>query len=341
MTYAATTRSWSASRGRLRFSIADGHFLTKRGEERPANKDATRPSTPPSSPRCSWPGIANVPNISYNEKRLFDGTTRPCSAPATTRCRCSPFRPGHRDQGIVAEPHVRRRAQGGKSYVKFHVLFVVSTIIARANKQQLVVDPRRRSRPPNNRTTILTLAASCLDNAFQNAVNMQVPGKVFNAQNWLKAVASVQAEASRPVPWRRLPGFPNGKALSKPMTAPATAFASRWSADQEQVDLRNRAHAPDGNHAHRQVPVLIPQGHRSGRSRPSQERITEMTPTQSLGAAGRCADRLGDEGHSFDRPQGDYGCRVQVGSIPGHTPRGLHRTRTMRAFWNTTFRVMK
>ena len=80
---------------------------------------------------------------------------------------------------------------------------------------------------------ILPLAANCVEQALQSALNQaQVGGKVFSPQNWLKSTASVQGQmlvagtiASM------LPSFPNGKTLQDLMSVPATALNPRWSAE--------------------------------------------------------------------------------------------------------------
>jgi len=46
------------------------------------------------------------------------------------------FNVAARHRGLVGEPRVERRAQGSKTYVKFHLLFAVSAIIAHANNSR-------------------------------------------------------------------------------------------------------------------------------------------------------------------------------------------------------------
>ena len=80
---------------------------------------------------------------------------------------------------------------------------------------------------------ILPLAANCLENALQNALNQaQMSGRVFSPQNWLKTNASVQGETLvAGTVAGMLPGFPNGNALMDLLRVPASAMSSRWSAD--------------------------------------------------------------------------------------------------------------
>jgi hypothetical protein len=124
--------------------------------------------------------------------------------------------------------------KAGKAYVKFHLLFSVSSIIAAANKQPTqVVEPSATLKAAQSSGDILPLAANCLENALQNALNQaQISGKVFSPQNWLKTNASVQGETLvAGTVAGMLPGFPNGKALLDLVRVPATALSSRWSAE--------------------------------------------------------------------------------------------------------------
>lgn len=124
--------------------------------------------------------------------------------------------------------------KAGRSYVKFHVLFSVSSIIAAINRQpMLVVEPEATLTAAESPGGILPLAATCLENALQSSLNQaQVSGKVFSPQNWLKTNASVQGETLvAGTVAGMLPGFPTGRELLELMRVPSTAMASRWSAE--------------------------------------------------------------------------------------------------------------
>ena len=175
------------------------------------------------------------PNISYNEKKLFDEYYKTL------------FRTGS-DPGSIfalqiwldaideAWPNLAMNdvLKAGRSYVKFHLLFSVSSIIAAVNKHPTqVVEPSATLKAAQSPGTILPLAANCLENAFQSAVNQaQISGKVFSPQNWLKTNASVQGETLvAGTVAGMLPGFPNGKELLDLMRAQATALSNRWTAE--------------------------------------------------------------------------------------------------------------
>jgi hypothetical protein len=213
----------------------DGFFIAQRGQDRPANKDAKKTIDAAVLARMLMAWHCQRPNISYNEKKLFDEYYKTL------------FRTGY-DPGSMlvlqtwlnaideAWPNLAMNdvLKAGKAYVKFHLLFSVSSIIAAANKQPTqVVEPSATLKAAQSSGDILPLAANCLENALQNALNQaQISGKVFSPQNWLKTNASVQGETLvAGTVAGMLPGFPNGKALLDLVRVPATALSSRWSAE--------------------------------------------------------------------------------------------------------------
>jgi hypothetical protein len=213
----------------------DGFFMTKRGEERPADKDARKTVDSAVFARMVMAWHCQRPNISYNEKKLFDEHYKTL------------FRTGYDPASILALQtwstaiedawsHLAMNdvLKAGKTYVKNHLLFSVSAIIALTNKQPtLVVEPAATMKAMAKASDILPLAATCLDNALQAAVNQaQVGGKIFSPQNWLKSKGSVDGQVLvAGTIASMLPGFPNGPALLEAMQAPASVFSSRWSAD--------------------------------------------------------------------------------------------------------------
>ncbi len=213
----------------------DGFFMTKRGEERPADKDAKKTIDAAVLARMIMAWHCQRPNISANEKRLFDEHYKTI------------FRTGY-DPGSVlalqtwlnaiddAWPNLALNdvLKAGKSYVKFHILFAVSAIIATTNKQPTMVpEPSFTMNAAQQPTDILPLAANCIENALQSALNQaQVSGKVFSPQNWLKSTASVQGETLvAGTIAGMLPSFPNGKTLLELVKVPTNYFAPRWSAE--------------------------------------------------------------------------------------------------------------
>ncbi len=175
----------------------DGCFLTKRGEERPADRDAKKTVDAAIFAKMVMAWHCQRPNTSYNEKRLFDEHYKVL------------FRTGYNPRSALALQtwlHAIEESwpnlslndvlKAGKAYVKYHVLFSVSAIISSVNKQPMqIVDPAETLKAAQSATEILPLAANCLENAMQAALNQaQMSGKVFSPQNWLKTKGSVEGE---------------------------------------------------------------------------------------------------------------------------------------------------
>ncbi len=215
--------------------FADGFFMTKRGEDRPAAKVARKTVDAAVLAKMLMAWHCQRPNISYNEKKLFDEYYKTL------------FNTGYDPTSILvlqswlnaiddAWPNLALNnvLKAGRSYVKFHMLFSVSSIIASVNKQPTqVVEPSATLKAAQSPGDILPLAANCLENALQNALNQaQMSGKIFSPQNWLKTNGSVQGETLvAGTVASMLAGFPNGKALLDLMRVPATAMSNRWSAE--------------------------------------------------------------------------------------------------------------
>jgi len=97
----------------------------------------------------------------------------------------------------------------------------------------MVPEPSATMRAADNPSKILPLAANCLENALNSALNQaQISGRVFSPQNWLKTNASVQGEMLvAGTVAGMLAGFPNGAALLELLRVPESAMHSRWSAE--------------------------------------------------------------------------------------------------------------
>ena len=213
----------------------DGYFITKRGEERPADKNEDKTVDAAVLARMIMAWQCQRPNISSNEKRLFDELYKTI------------FRTGYDPQAILALnmwlkaietawPNLALNdvLRAGKSNVRFHLLFAVSALIAAVNKQgALVPDPAHTMKALEKANDILTLAATCVENALQSAVSQaQVGGKVFSPQNWLKSTASVQGQTLvAGTIAGMLSNFPNGPALKEVVDVKPTYFSDRWSAE--------------------------------------------------------------------------------------------------------------
>jgi hypothetical protein len=213
----------------------DGCFLTKRGDTRPADKDARKTVDAAVLAKMLMAWQCQRPNIAYQERKLFDEYYKTL------------FRTGYDPASMLALqtwlnaiedawPNLLMDdvLKAARANVKFHVLYSVSAIIANVNKQPSgVVPPSLTLKAAENPAEVLTLAASCVENAMENALNVAKAGaKVFSPPNWLKSNASVQGEnLVAGTIAGMLPSFPNGKTIVELLKASPESLGQRWSAE--------------------------------------------------------------------------------------------------------------
>ena len=214
----------------------NGAFLTKRGELAPEDKVKPPELVMDASAfgKCAMAWHCQRPNISHNENKVFDEYYKTL------------FRTAYPPENIAAlngwiqaidkawqNLNMNNELRAGKAHVRYHVLFAVSSLIAAVNKQpQAVVAPSATTKALESASDILSMAATCVENAMQNAlIQTQTAGKVFSPQNWLKSNSSWQGETLvAGTQAGMLSGFPTGPGLIERMKAPPDAFEKRWSA---------------------------------------------------------------------------------------------------------------
>jgi AIPR protein len=213
----------------------DGFFITQRGAQRPADRDAEKTVDAADLVKALMAWQCQRPNVAYAEKRLFDEYYKTL------------IRPGYDPVSILAlqtwinaidrawlNLQLEDVLKAGKSYTRFHVLFAVSALIAHASKQgDKVPNPSATLDIARAATAeVLSNAVNCVNQALlQGISDAQVNNRVFSPQNWAKNRSSVQAEslvASTIV--SMLPSIGGQAALDRLRVAPEH-FGLRWSAD--------------------------------------------------------------------------------------------------------------
>ena len=185
--------------------------------------------------KCAMAWHAQRPNISYQENKVFDEYYKTL------------FRTGYPPENMAAlngwiqaidkawpNLSINNELKAGRSYAKYHVLFAVSSLISAVNRQpQAVVAPSATTKALETAGDILSMAATCVENAMQNALMVaQTAGKVFSPQNWLKSGSSWQGETlAAGMQAGMLSRFQTGPDLIERMKAPSNAFEKRWSAE--------------------------------------------------------------------------------------------------------------
>ncbi len=213
----------------------DGFFITQRGMPRPADKDAAKTVDCAELAKALMAWHCQRPNISYNEKKLFDEYYKTL------------FRPDYDPASILALQRwtsvidkawpnlaLNEALKAGKSYVRFHLLYAISTLIAHASGQgdKVPYPSATLDRVQQAAEAVLPLAVNCLNQALNQAIiDAQSVGKVFSPQNWFKSLASVHAEtlvASTII--GMLPGLGAQPTVDR-LKLPAQHFGLRWSAE--------------------------------------------------------------------------------------------------------------
>lgn len=213
----------------------DGFFITQRGAQRPADRDAEKTIDCADFGKAVMAWHCQRPNISYNERRLFDEYYKLL------------FRADYDPTSMLAlqtwmgtierlweNLQLNEALKAGKSYVKYHVLYAVSSLIAHASGQgDKVPHPSATlSTAQRHAAEVLPLAVNCVNKAMEQAnTQAQLASKVFSPQNWCKAVSSVQGEtlvASTII--GMMPGLGAGDLIAR-IKVPSEAFGLRWSAE--------------------------------------------------------------------------------------------------------------
>ncbi len=200
---------------RYEAGVGGAYFITKRGEERPADKDAEKCVDSPDYARMVISWQCQRPNLATNETRLFDELYKTL------------FHSELDPQSILAlrlwlgeidkqwpQLDINEAVKAVKGAARFHMMFIVSQLVAHASNQSDKVPlPAATMEALKYGGMILAQAKQCLNQSLLQAVaQSNAAGKVFSPQNWLKsrgAVSDVMASIS----------------------IPADKFSFRWSAE--------------------------------------------------------------------------------------------------------------
>ena len=218
-----------------------GYFVTKRGEDAPHDKvpDQVIDFSELGKAIMAW--HCQRPTISHNENKIFDKHFDQL------------FKPDYSPKDILNLTRWFRVVQSGwntsnsfglnesllalRSYAVYHYLYAISVLFAKASNQpDRVPSPTAswlRAESTGKLEQIVNLAAQCLNFALQTEADQAASDKkVFSAQNWLKAKASLtgtmQAISMQSM---MLAGMPGGKDIKDALILSPENFEYRWSAD--------------------------------------------------------------------------------------------------------------
>jgi AIPR protein len=230
-------RFMRAIKRRYETGVPGGYFITKRGEERPHDKAEGKCVDSPDYARMLVSWQCQRPNLATNETRLFDELYKTL------------FHPELDAQSILAlrlwlaaiDQHwpqldINESVKAVKGAARFHMLFIVSQLIAHASNQSDKVPlPAATVGALKYGGMILAQAKQCLNQSLQQAmIQGSGAGKVFSPQNWLKSRAAVNDEqlvAGTIVNVLKGLSTPELGPVIESLSIPGDRFAFRWSAE--------------------------------------------------------------------------------------------------------------
>ena len=226
-----------AIKKRYETGVPSAYFMTKRGEERPADKDQAKCIDSPDYAKMVVAWQCQRPTIATNERRLFDELYKTL------------FHPELDAQSMLAlrlwlnaiDQHwpqldINEVVKAVKGAARFHLLFVVSQLFAHTSNQSDKVPLPAATMPALAHSgMILAQAKQCINQALQQAVSQsRAAGKVFSPQNWLKSQVAVNDEqlvAGTIVNVLKGINSPELAPVILSLTIPADKFSFRWQAE--------------------------------------------------------------------------------------------------------------
>ena len=222
-----------------------GYFITKRGEESPADRDKSYVIDLVDLGKYMISWHSQRPNIAYSETKIFDKYFEQL------------FKRDYRPENIYALSYwmsevkkkwtkenplsLNESLLAMKAYAPYHHLYAISLCFCVSNDMpEGVPNPvitYDKTRSSNIVDHIVNMAGSCLNSALEAAANEPQPAnRVFSPQNWIKTkscLAGIRAAIRQY--FNMLPFMPEGAQLkgqlSTSLSMDASDFEARWAAD--------------------------------------------------------------------------------------------------------------
>jgi hypothetical protein len=217
--------------------IPGSYFITKRGEERPADKEAAKTLDAPDYARMVVAWMCQRPNLAHNEKKLFDELYKMIFHPELDAASILALR----SWLLAIDQHwdtldINEAVKATRGSARFHLLYVVSLLFSHASGQADKVSlPSATQEALKFAPMILSQAKNCLNKALETAIaQSRTASKVFSAQNWLKGTAALHDErlvTSMVVDLLGSMAQGEMAQMIKSLRIPAEHFAFRWQAE--------------------------------------------------------------------------------------------------------------
>jgi hypothetical protein len=220
---------------------AQGYFITKRGEEAPAEKDRKYviDLVDVGKYLISW--HSQRPNNAYSETKIFDKFFEQL------------FRREYEPEDLQALNFWMQEVYSGwipqnpwglnesllamKAYAPFHQLYAISQIYSISSNQSDRVPKPSATYQNAQRYRIIdrvvNMAATSLNFALETVANEPQPSnRVFSPQNWIKTKTCLSGiSAAVRMQLMMLPNMPGGSELKSSLVLPSENFGYRWEAD--------------------------------------------------------------------------------------------------------------
>jgi len=222
-----------------------GYFITKRGEEAPADRDQRYVIDLSDLGKYLISWHSQRPNIAYSETKLFDKyfdqlfkrEYKPECVQALNDWMKSVWKRWTKDNSLGLNESLLAM----KSYAPYHHLYAVSLCFCVSNNMpEGIPDPQIAWDQAIQNTIVdqvVDMAGSCLNSALEAAANEPQPAnRVFSPQNWIKTkscLAGIRAAIRQY--FNMLPTMPQGRELSQKLKTALLMereqFEARWTAD--------------------------------------------------------------------------------------------------------------
>jgi hypothetical protein len=213
-----------------------GYLITKRGENRPADRDAKLTVDIAMLAKWLMTWHCQRPNIAYNENKLFDkhfevlfrGDYPPADIAAL-----SFWARKIEERWDAGDLPLNEALLASPSYSKFHLFYAVQLFFSAASNQIDKVPAPSATVGFPDPEGLIGHAANCYNSALeQGMTEYQEKGKIFSPQNWLKAKDSLlKLRASVSMSLGFFGAHPGGAEFKQSLVLPANRFGLRWAAD--------------------------------------------------------------------------------------------------------------
>ena len=223
-----------------------GYFVTKRGEEAPADKDQSRVVDLLDMGKCLMAWHSQRPNVSYSENKIFDKHFEQLFkrnseyAPEDVYALHQWMKEIEKRWEKENPLSLNESLLAMRAYAPYHHLYAVSLFFCQINRRQDVPNPAATFAKASDAHLVGQLvdsAGTCLNSALEAAANEPQPtNRVFSPQNWIKTktcLAGIRQAIGQY--FNMLPAMPGASELNQKLRTAlrmqGAEFEDRWAAD--------------------------------------------------------------------------------------------------------------